>query len=402
MYNGENFVDADPICPCLEGTPFRDLQEANVTLAPTNAPAPAPGSDAELWESIYTTVVLVIMFIALLSDRLGADSIMLCALTFYMAAGIITIKQGLEGFANEGVLTVMILFVVAEGISKTGALDWYMSKLLGRPKTMAGAQLRLMVPVISVSAFLNNTPVVAVMIPIVLRWAKNVGLPPQQLMIPLSYAAIVGGTCTLIGTSTNLVVSGLLTARFPNDPAVQIGLFDLSIYGVPVALITVAYIIIASKWLLPGGRGKAAGEVPFDSSSENILLGAKLMPWSPAAGRSVKRSGLRNTGGIYLVSVHRAATGNIHRAVGQDFVLNAGDALYFTGVIEGFDEFCEEHGMKVISDDISDEDGKQVEAPFEEDNTTDVPVAEIGVTKESLLEADEAERSRSITRMIGE
>ncbi|KAG7362296.1 TrkA-C domain containing protein [Nitzschia inconspicua] len=400
MYNGENFVDADPICPCLEGTPFRDLQEANVTLAPTNAPAPAPGSDAELWESIYTTVVLVIMFIALLSDCLGADSIMLCALTFYMAAGIITIKQGLEGFANEGVLTVMILFVVAEGISKTGALDWYMSKLLGRPKTMAGAQLRLMMPVIFVSAFLNNTPVVAVMIPIVLRWAKNVGLPPQQLMIPLSYAAIVGGTCTLIGTSTNLVVSGLLTARFPNDPAVQIGLFDLSIYGVPVALITVAYIIIASKWLLPGGRGKAAGEVPFDSSSENILLGAKLMPWSPAAGRSVKRSGLRNTGGIYLVSVHRAATGNIHRAVGQDFVLNAGDALYFTGVIEGFDEFCEEHGMKVISDDISDEDGKQVEAPFEEDNTTDVPVAEIGVTKESLLEADEAERSRSITRMI--
>ncbi|KAG7341457.1 TrkA-C domain containing protein [Nitzschia inconspicua] len=401
QYHGENFVDADPICPCLEATSFRDLQEANVTTAPTAAPQTAPGSDAELWESIYTTVVLVAMFVALVSDRIGADSVMLCALTFFMAAEIITIKEGLEGFANEGVLTVMILFVVAEGISKTGALDWYMSKLLGRPKTIAGAQLRLMLPVTFVSAFLNNTPVVAVMIPIVLRWAKNVGLPPQQLMIPLSYASIVGGTCTLIGTSTNLVVSGLLVTRYPNNPEVQVGLFDLSIYGVPVALVSVVYVIVASKWLLPGGRGKAAGEVPFDTSSDNILLGAKLMPWSPAAGRSVKRSGLRNTGGIYLVSVHRAATGNIHRAVGQEFVLNAGDILYFTGLIEGFDEFCEEHGMKVISDDNPDGEEKTlVEAPFQQENETEVPITEIGVTKESLLGADEAERSRTITRMI--
>jgi Na+/H+ antiporter NhaD/arsenite permease-like protein len=102
-------------------------------------------------------------------------------------------------------LTVLTLFVVAEGISKTGALDWYMQKLLGRPKTTASAQLRLMIPVAIVSAFLNNTPVVAVMIPIVQRWGKNIGISTQQLLIPLSFASILGGTCTLIGTSTNLV-----------------------------------------------------------------------------------------------------------------------------------------------------------------------------------------------------
>jgi Citrate transporter len=419
-------------CPCPDGTTFsfRHLQETNET-ASTDAPSEVPGEDAPLWETIFTVFVLLGMFAALISDRIGADSVMLVALTLFMVTGIITVQQGLEGFSNEGVLTVMILFVVAEGISKTGALDWYMSKLLGRPKTNAGAQLRLMVPIVFVSAFLNNTPVVAVMIPIVLRWAKNVNIPPQQLLMPLSFASILGGTCTLIGTSTNLVVSGLLQSRYPNDPDVQVGLFDLSIYGVPVALVGIAYVIMASKWTLPGGRGKEPGAVPLDG--EDILLGAKLMPWSPAAGRSVKRSGLRNTGGIYLVSVYRAATGNVHRAVGQDFVLNVGDVLYFTGLVEGFGEFCEEHGMELLTDDnvdvleeqkptsngASDDKGEEplslpsgipttlatlrpvVEGEEVHEYGFDPPVTEIGVTKESLMQADEAERSRSITRMIG-
>ena len=96
------------------------------------------------------------------------------------------------------------LFVVAAGISATGGLDWYMGKLLGRPRTVAGAQLRMMLPIAVVSCFLNNTPVVAVMIPIVQRWAEVAHIPRAQVMIPLSFATILGGTCTLIGTSTNL------------------------------------------------------------------------------------------------------------------------------------------------------------------------------------------------------
>ena len=135
---------------------------------------------------------------------------MLVSLTLCMAAGIITVDEGLEGFSNEGLLSVMALFVVAQGISVTGALDWYMGKLLGTPTTEAGAQLRLMVPISIVSAFINNTPVVVVMIPIVQRWGKNVGISPQQLLIPLSFASILGGTCTLIGTSTNLSCRGII------------------------------------------------------------------------------------------------------------------------------------------------------------------------------------------------
>jgi len=104
----------------------------------------------------------------------------------------------------------MILYVVAAGVSHTGGLDWYMSKMLGRPKILCVAQLRLMIPVGIASAFFNNTPLVAIMIPIVQSWAKKINMSDSQLLMHLSFASILGGTITIIGTSTNLVVAGLL------------------------------------------------------------------------------------------------------------------------------------------------------------------------------------------------
>ena len=163
MVNEVDILDPDlqEVCPCRR--PFRRLNET------------IDGGSVEddavlLWEVLYTCAVLLWMFVALLSDRVGADSVMLAALTAFMAAQIISVEEGLAGLSNEGLLTVLTLFVVAEGISRTGALDWYMSKLLGRPQSTASAQLRLMLPISFVSAFLNNTPVVQIMIPITQRW----------------------------------------------------------------------------------------------------------------------------------------------------------------------------------------------------------------------------------------
>ena len=414
----------DDHCPCRQTHPFRWLQEEE------EEEDAGVEDDVKLWEVIYTCGVLLFMFAALISDRIGADSVMMISLTALMAARIITVAEGLQGFSNEGLMTVLTLFVVADGISKTGALDWYMGKLLGRPKSVAAAQMKLMIPISIVSAFLNNTPVVAVMIPIVQRWAKNIRISVQQLLIPLSFASILGGTCTLIGTSTNLVVAELLVKRYPNDPTTKIGLFDLGIYGVPIAIAGVCYILLASTFLLPGGARKRSQNetiIPQDNQ-EDILIGARLAPWSPAAGRSVKRSGLRDTGGIYLVSVHRAATGNVHRAVGQEFVLNVGDILYFTGLVESFGDFCQENGLEVLtSENENDDSAKKVKKKKEgskdaepEEPTVQgsnlslalTPVVEgeleggeiipceVGVTMQSLMQADEAERSRGITRMI--
>ena len=312
----------------------------------------------------------------------------------------------------------------------TGALDWYIQKLLGSPKTEAGAQLRLMIPIALVSAFLNNTPIVVVMIPIVQRWCKNIGISSQQLLMPLSFASVFGGTCTLIGTSTNLVVVGLLKVRYPNETISNVGLFDLGRYGVPVAIAGIAYTLLAAPYLMPGAKRGQSGDQPLDDAAEEVLLGARLTQWSPAAGRSVKRSGLRDTGGLYLVSVYRAATGNVHRAVGQDFILNVGDILYFTGLVEEFGDFCEEHGLEVITNEIQenlngsengadkvvhfkndDEMIKNKEVPklvdlgtistVAENEPEDGAPCEVGLTKDSLMQSDEAERLRIINRMTG-
>lgn len=397
------------------------------------------------WQLVYMSVVLFFMFVALISDRVGPDSVFILALALCIVAGIVDIKEGLAGFANEGVLTVMVstrnaricchcstplllchskrvhfffalqaLFVVAHGLTVTGAVDWYIGKLLGNPKSSAGAQLRLVIPVTILSGFLNNTPIVSVMIPIVLRWAKTIRVSASQLLIPLSYAAILGGTLTLIGTSTNLVVAGLLVDAYPNDPSVVISLFDIAPYGVPVALIGIAYIIVFGPILLPGEKSGDGGS-PLDG--DEILLGARITTWSPAAGRSVKRSGLRDTGGLYLVSVRRAATGNIHRAVGQEFVLNVGDIVYFTGLIEGFGDFCHEHGLQVVTNESPLEENvptttTEVEqrTTNDEDEYTDLIEddvlntfndGEIGFTKESLTLANAEERLRCINRMTG-
>lgn len=395
---------------------------------------------AGLWQIIYTSAVLVGMLIALFSDRVGADGVMITALTLFMAAEIITVKEGLAGFSNEGLLTVIALFVVAHGISVTGALDWYMGKLLGRPSTIAGAQLRLMIPVAIVSAFLNNTPVVAVMIPIVLRWGKNIGVSPQQLLIPLSFATILGGTCTLIGTSTNLVVVGLLEKRYPDDPSLNIGLFDLAEFGVPLAIIGITYILVASPWLLAGGSRRKGGADILLQDADKLLLGARVTQWSPAAGRSVKRSGLRDDGAIFLVSVYRTTTGNVHRAVGQDFVLNVGDVLYFTGLVEAFGHFCEEHALEMVTNETTEVlllqeaalaaskvgDGSENEgviptfskrftryddkfmklpsvAEGNEEDALEIDLPEeIGLTAASLMESDETDRMRTINQLTDE
>ncbi|EED91156.1 hypothetical protein THAPSDRAFT_269063 [Thalassiosira pseudonana CCMP1335] len=295
------------------------------------------------------------MFAALLSDRIGADLVMLAALTACMAANIITVAEGLSGFSNEGVLTVLVLFVVAAGIQVTGGLDWYMGKLLGRPANIPSAQLRLMAPIAFVSAFLNNTPVVVVMIPIVQKWGKNVGISPSQLLVPLSFASILGGTCTLIGTSTNLVVKGLFDQwreeNYPDDSSMTIGLFDLGEFGVPIALVGIAYIMITSPYLLPGGkRGRKDGALPDDDGT--ILLGARLTRWSPAAGRSVKRSGLRDTGGIYLVSVYRRSR-QVVRVVPfhPDEPLAEGDILWFAGPAAAISDLRKIPGLVSFDDD---------------------------------------------------
>jgi Na+/H+ antiporter NhaD/arsenite permease-like protein len=190
------------------------------------------GAPPASWEPIFTIFVLVIMFAVLITDRVGTDSVMLTALTAFYMAGVISVQEALVGFNSQGLLTVLVLFVVAEGLNKTGALNWYVGKLFGRPTTLAGAQLRVLVPITLLSGFINDTPLVTVVLPIVIQWARKVNLSPRFILMPLSFAALLGGVFTIIGTSTNLIVVGLLMERYPNDPQFQnMSLFGLGQFG---------------------------------------------------------------------------------------------------------------------------------------------------------------------------
>ena len=215
------------------------------------------------------------------------------------------------------------------------------------------------------------------MIPIVQRWAENIHIPKEQVMIPLSFASILGGTCTLIGTSTNLVVLGMLQqwrgADGASDKTYSMGLFDLGLYGIPCALTGMTYMLLASRALLPKGRvasdnarnlARARGEnlgagagATGGSVSEDLIVGARLQPWSAAVSKTVAGSGLRGLPGLYLVSVRRGET--LMRAVGPDFVLAQGDVLYFTGMVENLGVVCAEHGLEAVTaehDESSDDD----------------------------------------------
>lgn len=273
------------------------------------------------------------------------ETLFLGALGLVLVARVIPVQDGLKGFSNEGLLSVVMLFTVAAGVSETGALDYYMGRLLGRPQTVWQAQARLMLPIAIASAFINNTPVVSIMIPIVQTWARKSGLDARQLLIPLSYSAIVGGTTTLIGTSTNLVVRGLFEERYDNR---SIGIFDLGRFGVPAGLSCMMFILLASPFLLTGGhrRRNSSSATSADHTQEEendgapLAMGAIIPSGSPLAGKTIHGAGLRGLDGLYVFSVQR---GNmVVSRVGPEFVLNEGDLLHFTGEADRLNEVCSE------------------------------------------------------------
>ncbi|MEY2795447.1 MAG: Sodium-dependent dicarboxylate transporter SdcS, partial [Planctomycetota bacterium] len=189
-----------------------------------------------------------------------------------------------------------------------------------RAKSTSVAQVRLMLPVAAISAFINNTPLVAMCIPVVQDFAKRTKIAPGKLFIPLAYAATLGGVCSLIGTSTNLVVNEMWTKSGHET----FHLFDIAPVGVPVAVAGIAYILIAGRWLLPEtGKVELANTDPRSYTVEMVVAGA------PIAGKSIEAANLRGLEGLYLAQVARGD--EIIAPVEPTTLLQANDRLFFVG-----------------------------------------------------------------------
>ena len=221
------------------------------------------------------------------------DQVLLETVVVLVGAGVIGLADALDGFKSEGVVAVGVMCAVAKSAQTTGLVTILGRALLGRPTSRLGALVRMLLPVLALSAFMNNTPVCAMMMPIVTEWAASLGVPQSQLLMPLSFATLLGGTLTLIGSSTNLVAAGVASKR---DPAFAMGMFDIAPVGIINALAGAVYMAATSRWLLPGGAVvKPAGasatsaNAPPKADARMCLTLALLVTTMSIAARQPKR-----------------------------------------------------------------------------------------------------------------
>jgi di/tricarboxylate transporter len=296
------------------------------------------------WEAWLTLSVVVACFAIMAFTWVSPDIVMAAGLTILLLSGVLLPGEALAGFANQGMLTVAVLYVVVSGLTETGAVAWIVQHILGRPHSTRQAQARLMLPAAAFSAFLNNTPVVAVFVPAVKVWARRNKLSLSRLLIPLSYASIAGGTCTLIGTSTNLVVNGLLVDQ-AGLPGLQ--MFDLAWVGLPVTVAVFLFVLLFSARLLPDR------EQPLVNGDNVREYTAELMveEGSPLQGCSIEKAGLRSLPGLFLAEIERGGT--ILPAVGPHERLQANDRLVFAGDIESVVDLHRIRGLAPATDQVS-------------------------------------------------
>lgn len=294
------------------------------------------------WEAWYTLAVVALVTGALVKTRVGPDMILIGGVTLLMAAGILTTEGALAGLAQESMVTVGALFILAAGLQETGAMTLLSQYILGQPSSDRKAQARIMLPAAVMSAFLNNTPVVAVIMPIVGDWAKKYGQSVSKLLLPLSYAAILGGTCTLIGTSTNIVVNDLWIGEGHRG----LDMFEIAKVGLPVAVIGIGYVLIAGRWLLPD-RGSA---ISYGDDAREYTIEMLVEPGSQLVGRTIEGAGLRHLQGVYLVEIDRG--GHVLPAVSPQERLQANDRLVFVGVVDSVIDLQKIRGLQPATDQV--------------------------------------------------
>lgn len=255
---------------------------------------------------IYVALVLVFMLLALMKEMLRPGLVLFTAVVLLLCAGIINTEEALRGFSNKGMITVALLYLVSEGVRKSGILEQLVFHMLPTKNvSVTKAGLRFYPIVSFISAFFNNTPVVVIFAPMIKNWALKMKLSPTKFLIPLSYATVIGGICTLIGTTTNLVLHGMLLQEHKEEVkafeesagAVKgillqnnvdgMHMFELTKVGVFIALAGLIYLIFFSKYLLPDERKAededTEGTIPPGMKRFEVLLGNRF----PGLGKTL-------------------------------------------------------------------------------------------------------------------
>jgi di/tricarboxylate transporter len=302
------------------------------------------------WQGWLTIGVVLATLGFLLWERYTPDKVLAGAVVVLMASRVLTPAEALGGFWNKGVLTVAVLFVLVAALKTTGAIRWIGTWVMGPPSGELRAHLRLTSITSALSAFINNTPVVATLISAVEHWSKASGVPASKLLLPMNYATILGGTCTLIGTSTNLIVAGLVVAQ-GLEP---LGMFDPFWVGLAATVAGLVFMSTIGRLLLPARRS-AIDQAAADSREYSVEM--LVDPDGRLVGKTADQAGLRHLSGSFLVELSRER--ELLAAVDPDTVLRAGDRLVFVGVTDAVRELRRIDGLRPATDQVFKIDGAE-------------------------------------------
>lgn len=322
------------------------------------------------FNSIITIILLIGAFVLFVTEIISVDLVALLVMTALVLFGVISPEEGISGFSNKATITVAFMFVLSAALLKTGALQVLALRLSGIFKTNFYLGMGLLMFLIAFfSAFVNNTPVVAIFIPIIIQIANVSKLSVTKMLIPLSFASIFGGTCTLIGTSTNLLVNGI--AEKAGIPT--IGMFDMTLMGSILLFTGIIYMLLVGIKLLPQRKNEQDLEAKFHM--RNYLTQIALLPNSEPVNKSIMNSTLLKDLDIDIIEVSRNQEKYMLPA--GDFILQANDVLKIRCNIEKIKSLKDK--IKIMSESpltIADND-------FKEKNST---LVELVITSNSAFE----------------
>lgn len=277
---------------------------------------------AENFQPIFVILVVFLLFLLIYKEYVKASVSFLLAVLLFSITGILTPAEVLSGFANESIASILMLILIATGIRKNFQLENLFDAVFRKANTYRGFLFRMMSQVAILSSIINNTPVVALMTPYVVEWGKKHNIAPSRLLIPLSYATIMGGMITLIGTSTTLILNGFLQDY--NHPSLLFE--DLFVIGSSVTVVGILFILFIGYKLLPDHKDVLK---TYKENKREYVVETRVLPGSKLIGKNLLDAGLRNLKGVYLVEILRGT--KMIFPVEPIEVLAEEDILFFAG-----------------------------------------------------------------------
>ena len=313
------------------------------------------------WEIAFVFLLLVLTLASFVWEKFPPDVTALTLFTVLILTGLLEIDKALTVFSNPAPLTIGAMFILSAALVKCGLID-RVSSMVERAVVLPYPLVIfvMLIIVAPLSAFVNNTPVVVVFLPVILGLARKMKLAPSKLLIPLSYAAILGGTCTLLGTSTNLIVNGIAVAQGERS----FSMFELASLGLPTTILGGIYMALLGKKLLP--VREMLSDILSEEERREFITEAFVQPNSPMLGKTLAQSGLKKARGVRVLEIVREGVAVL--IDGKTTKLEAGDRLILSCRPSGIAQARSVEGLDLVSDlhlgleQIAAHEGSLVEA----------------------------------------